>query len=72
MSDGEQIGYVVESPIKGHGGARDGTARVYVASEARAKEIADAHKDRTFRPIPYSEMPQKARENLERAARERV
>lgn len=64
------IGYVVESPVTRSDGARTGTARVYVATEARAREIAGAHPSRTWRALPFEEMPAAARDNLIRAARE--
>jgi hypothetical protein len=63
------IGYVVESAaIDQRTGKHAGTMRVYVATEARAKEIAEAAPGRTWRAIPFEEMPAAARENLERAA----
>jgi hypothetical protein len=59
-------GFVVESPALNQDGSRAGTFRVYVATEERAKEIASAAPDRTWRSIPFDEMPEKARANLER------
>jgi hypothetical protein len=58
--------HVVESSI-GNGA----TARIYVGSEKRAKEIVDdgarAGVVRTFRAISPDEMPAEARSNLEMA-----
>jgi hypothetical protein len=64
------IGYVVESPVEGQNG-RIGTARVYVATEERAREIAAAHPPgrATVRALDYADMPPAARDNLERAGR---
>lgn len=63
--------YVVESPVTGSDPKMaNGTARVYVDSEARAIEIASGHPERTYRKIPLSEMPDKARDNLLRARNE--
>jgi hypothetical protein len=42
--------WVVESPVFDSSGRRVATARVYVATEARAKEIASQHPERTYRP----------------------
>lgn len=60
------IGFVVESAVRHSNGGPAGIARLYVADEARAKEIAAAHPGRTYRAIPYDEMPATARANLER------
>ena len=56
--------YVVESPATNALGERQGTFRVYVATEARAKEIAGAHPERTYREIAFEAMPEKASENM--------
>ncbi len=49
--------FVVESPVT-RDGARIGTARVYVATEARAREIVAAlPSERTYREIAVDEMP---------------
>lgn len=63
------IGYVVESAVyAGDTNVRAGTARIYVATEARARELAGEKRGATYRPIPYAEMPQAARNNLMRLA----
>lgn len=59
--------FVVESPIVDNTGAPGGVARVYVGTEARAHEIASAHPARTYRAVALADMPQAARDNLERA-----
>lgn len=64
------IGYVVESPVEvktKDGEIRTGTARHWVATEARAVEEAAKHPDRTWRAVPFDEIPFTARENLLRA-----
>lgn len=55
--------YVVESPAL-ENGVKVGVFRVYVATEARAKEIAEAAEGRTYRCLPISELPVAARDNL--------
>lgn len=71
--------YVVESlasPSVGVVGPRAlalrpvGTFRLYVATEARAREVASAAPGRTYRAVSVAELPVAARENLERSARE--
>lgn len=62
--------YVVESVVRGVG-VHPATARVYVATEARAIEIASGAPGRTWREVDVADMPVQARENLERASRER-
>jgi len=68
-------GFVVEQPVdsitKDHAVIRGtGTARVYVGTEARAKEIVEQGASatppviRTYRRIPLAEMPEHARVNL--------
>jgi hypothetical protein len=69
-------GWVVEQPIASVTDAEGnvlqgaGVARVYVATEQRAKEIVQQGADalppvvRTYREIPLDEMPAKARDNL--------
>lgn len=66
------IAYVVESRIKSSDGKREGTARVYVPTEARAKEIVSQLPDkRTYRAIPVKEIPDvKARQALEKVLRD--
>jgi hypothetical protein len=59
--------FVVESPVVDASGTRVGIARVYVATEVRAQEIANAHPARAYRAIPFEDMPEKARANLLRA-----
>ena len=63
-----KVGYVVESPVEHSHGGPSGIARVYVATEARAQEIAAGHPERTYREVTYDSMPTHARENLEQAA----
>lgn len=61
-------GYVVEGPaFRDAQGRFLGMPRVYVATEARAREIAAAHPERTWRAMKLEEMPAAARANLERA-----
>lgn len=49
--------YVVESPVT-RDGTRIGTARVYVATEARAQEIVAAlPSERTYREIAENDLP---------------
>lgn len=44
--------FVVESPVtRGTDGARIGTARVYVATETRARMLASEHPERTWRAM---------------------
>ena len=62
--------YVVESPALRSDGQYSGTFRLYVATEERAKEIAAQHPERSYRPIPFEEMPEVARLNLEKALAE--
>jgi hypothetical protein len=65
------IGYVVESLMHSPTGLPPKTACIYVATETRANEIAAGAPGRTVRAIAYEDMPLAARENLERAAREK-
>lgn len=58
--------YVVESPVTDSRG-KVATARVYVATEERAREIASAHPERTWRMIQLNDMPLAAKENLIRS-----
>lgn len=59
--------YVVEQPAIDSLG-RNGIARVYVGSEARAQELVSERPDiRSYRAVSYNEMPAAARENLKRA-----
>lgn len=58
------IAYVVESPVTRPDGVRSGTARVYVQTEERAREIAAQHPERSWRAVPVSEMPEAARVNM--------
>lgn len=62
--------YVVESVIANDKGERIGIARVYVANEARAIEVAGLAPGRTYRELSLDEMPPAARENMLRAAAE--
>ena len=62
------IGYVVESGVNGPDGKRAGTARIYVATPERAAELASQKPGATYRAIDYEDMPQPARENLQRVA----
>lgn len=49
--------FVVESPVT-KDGVRVGTARVYVATEARAREIVAAlPSERTYREIAVDQVP---------------
>lgn len=63
--------YVVESVVHGVG-VHSATARVYVATAARAIEIASGAPGRKWREVDVADMPPQARENLERAAREMI
>lgn len=65
------IGYVVESGVTDAAGVRVGTARIWVGTRVRAALLAAEKPGATFRAVPYDEMPQRARDNLERAAAER-
>lgn len=61
--------FVVESPVvRKTDGVRVGTARVWVATEERAKQIASEHPERTYRPVTENEMPEKVRAGLASAA----
>lgn len=59
--------FVVESVARDQAGARVGMFRVYVATEARAREVSDAGAGRTWREMPIGEVPEKARAALEQA-----
>ncbi len=61
--------YVIESPAFDNLGARVGTFRHYVATEARAREEAAKHPERTWRVVAVADMRPEARENIERALR---
>lgn len=61
--------YVVESRIVDEHG-NGGTARVYVATEERARQIASEHPGRTWQAIGLEAMPEKARLNMLRARAE--
>lgn len=61
--------FVVESPVLQPNGDYAGTARVYVATEERAQEIASAHPERTYRSVGFEEMPAQAREAMLKAER---
>jgi rubredoxin len=50
--------FVVESRLEGQGGAPDATARVFVATQARAEEITAAGPGRTWRPLTDEELGQ--------------
>lgn len=58
------IGFVVESEVD-FNGVR-GTARVWVATEARAAEIAGLAPGRAYRAVAYADMPPAVRESLEK------
>ncbi len=76
MIDLERDGWVVESPIipVNDGGPvtlGSGTARVYVDTEARARQlVAELPSERTCRAVPLSEMPTPSRDSILRARRE--
>lgn len=59
--------YCVESPAYDTEGRRQATFRVYVGTEARAKEIVSQGPGRAWRAVAAEEMPAGARENLLRA-----
>jgi hypothetical protein len=57
--------WVVESPVlDGATGERKGTARVWVVTEERAKQIASDAVDRTYRYVAREDMHPQARENM--------
>lgn len=61
--------WVVERPIVADGPNATGgpaMARVWVATEERARELAAKH-DGSVREVPWSECPERARENHLRA-----
>jgi hypothetical protein len=62
--------YVVETPAFDEAGERHGTFRVYVPTEARAREIAAPNQLSTIRSIALDLVPEKARANMLRANRE--
>jgi len=58
----EQVNaYVVESEAVDAAGVRRGTFRLFVASEARAREVAGQAPGRTWRALPLDEVPELAR-----------
>lgn len=59
--------YVVESIVTDGAGARQGVARLYVATEERAREVARQAPGRTWRAVDAESIPAAAREGLERA-----
>ncbi len=69
----QDVGCINENGVEVPG---SGTARVYVGTEARAKEIvhdgltAKPPKLRSYRRVPLAEMPEQARLNLLRARAE--
>lgn len=67
MKKDDRVGYVVESPVTDAAGKVAGVARIYVATEERAKALAANHPQGLYSAIPYSLMPAVARENLETA-----
>lgn len=61
--------YVVETPVFDATGARCATMRVWVATEARARELAaQPGSERTWREVTFDAMPDKARDAMERTA----
>jgi hypothetical protein len=65
------IAWCVESPVTAPDG-RIGTARVYVATEQRAREVAALAPGRAIKRLEGDAVPEAARANLERAALEAV
>ena len=59
--------FVVETPACDDKGVRIGTMRHYVMTEARAREEAAKVPERTWRRLPISDLPLKAREEMIRA-----
>lgn len=55
--------FVVESPAV-QDGRRLGTFRLYVATEARAREVAAGHPERTWRELPIDAVPEGPRKAL--------
>ena len=55
--------YVVEKEISDSNG-RHATARVYVPTLERAKELSTG--GATYRSIPFADMPEQARVNMQR------
>lgn len=64
LVEGLKLAYVVESPVTNPKGIRTGTARVYVATQARAEQLASEVPGRTYRPIRFEDMPEAARQNM--------
>lgn len=64
--------YCIESEAFDAEGKRRGMFRLYVATAGRAQEIADAAPGRRVVPMAIEDVPEKARENLLRAERERL
>lgn len=58
------MSFVVESVARTPDGQKFGTFRVYVPTEQRAREIAEAFPGRTWRAVDIDTIPAAARENL--------
>lgn len=56
--------FVVESEARDAEGLLRGTFRVWVATEQRAKQLAEEVPGRTWRVVTLEEMPKQAREGL--------